>query len=56
MGPFKDEDVVYGTRTFSRYLVKFHGVVISDHELNERLNEVMKEEIEDEEVRHGVSG
>jgi hypothetical protein len=56
MGALKDEDLVYGTSTFRRYLEKFHGVVISDRELNERLNEVIKEEILDEEVRHGVSG
>lgn len=52
----KDEDVIYGTSTFRRYLVKFHGVVISDHELNKRLDEVIKEEIEEKEEKHGISG
>ena len=55
MEPFKDEDVIYGTSTFRRYLKKFHGLVVSDHELNERLEEVLKEEAEEMEVSHGVS-
>jgi hypothetical protein len=56
MGPLKEDDVIYGTSTIRRYLLKFHRVVISDPELNERLNEVVKGEIEEEEVDHGVSG
>jgi len=55
MDPLKDDDVIYGTSTFRRYLLKFHRVVISDHELNERLNEVIKEETEEEGENNGIS-
>jgi hypothetical protein len=50
------DDVVYGSSTIVRYLEKFHGVFVSELELNDRLSTVIEEEIIEEEVRHGVSG
>ena len=48
MDPLKDEDVIYGTSTIRRYLKKFHGVMISDHELNQKLIEIIEDEIREE--------
>ena len=56
MSPLKNDDVVYGTSTFLRYLAKYHGVIISRKELDDRLSGVIKEEIEEEEVEHGIAG
>lgn len=50
----KNGDILYGTGTVKRYLKKFHGLEISVEDLNKRLEEVILEEIEEEEVAHGI--
>ncbi len=46
----EDEDIIYGTSTIRKYLKKFHGVEISDADLNDRFTEMILEEIEEAEV------
>jgi hypothetical protein len=48
----EDKDIVYGTSTIRKYLKKFHGVEISDADLNDRLTKIILEEIEEAEVNH----
>jgi NADPH-dependent 7-cyano-7-deazaguanine reductase QueF len=56
MGKVNYKEVLYGTSTLKRYLKKFHDVEISSEDLNKRLEEVIFEEIDEEEVQHGISG
>ena len=56
MGRVNYKEVLFGTSTLRRYLKKFHEVEISSKDLNKRLEEVILEEIEEEEAKHGISG
>jgi len=56
MGKLNNTEIIYGTGTIRRYLKKFHGLDISNEDLNKRLEEVILEEIEEEEAKHGISG
>lgn len=49
-------NVIYGINTMVKYLIKYHGVVISKKDLNERFNLIILEEIEEKEGKNGIKG
>jgi hypothetical protein len=55
MDPPMDGDIIYCTGTIRGYLKKFHGVEISNKELNGKLTEVILEEIEEEEKKNDTA-
>lgn len=53
---WKDEDLVYGASIVRVFLMTFYGVVMSDHELKQKLREIIEDKGRKEERDGRITG
>lgn len=47
---YEDEDVIYGTSLIQKYLQKYHSIEVTQNEINLKMNQLILDETEKEEV------